>query len=454
MHRLLAVLTLLAALTAATATTSGSAAPAPLTAFVLSGGGFGHGVGMSQWGAYGQAKAGRDYQQILEHYYRGTELGSAPAQLLEKVRVLVGPSLANVSVSSSATVVVIDGGGKRYRLPAPVVLGPTLELPVGKDGADLAVPGPVTLRPTAGASLAYGGRTFRGELQVSKVGARLQLVNGVGLEAYLLGVVPGEMPKDWPLEALKAQAVAARTYAVANLVTGKSFDLFSEGRSQLYYGVGSEAPGPSQAVRETRGQILLYQGKPALTFYFSSSGGRTVSALDAFGSDVPYLVSVDDPWDDASPNHVWATRLLNGSQLAKRFGLREAVADTAFVAGSPGKPAVLRLTTVAGGTADVRLSEVRARLGLRSTGFHLGLLRLDRPPAAANGVVRLSGIARDVADPVLEQRAPGGAWAPAKRLAPAANGAFAVQLKIAATTVYRLVSGGLAGPPLTIRIAA
>jgi len=441
---------------AATASATTAAPSGPSVAFVLTGGGWGHGVGMSQWGAYGQAKAGRDYRQILGHYYRGTELGTAPAELIDKVRVLVAGNLGSVAVTSASAIVVVDGAGKRYRLPAGnASLGLTLELPVGKEGKAVSLPGPVTLRPTAGANLTFSGKAYRGDLQVTKPGGRLQLVNVVGLEAYLLGVVPGEMPKDWPLEALKAQAVAARTYAIGHLATGKGYDLTSDWRSQLYYGVTSEAPGPTQAVKETRGQILTYDGAPAQTLYFSSSGGRTISALDAFGSDLPYLVSVDDPWDETSPNHTWPTQVFTGGQLAKGLGLREAVDDVAYVPGTPGKPAVVRLTTVGGGTADVRLSDVRARLGLKSTGFKFGVLRLDRPAApGANGVVSLTGLARDTTDTVLEQRAPSGTWVTVKRLAPAANGAFSVKVKLTATTVYRLASGTVGGPPVTVRVTA
>ena len=454
MRRLVALIVLLAALSAAT-TTSAPAAPGASTAFVLAGGGWGHGVGMSQWGAFGQARTGRDYRQILATYYRGTEIGSAPAPLLDRLRVLVADGLPDVTLTN--VLAAFDGAGKRYPLPAgTVTVGSDLKLPVGKDGKQVVLTGPVTFRAAKGTFLGYRGKGFRGDLRVAVVGDRLQLVNVVGLEAYLLGVVPGEMPKDWPLDALKAQAVAARTYAVGNLVDGKPFDLYSDSRSQVYYGVGSEAPGPSQAVRETRGEILTYDGSPAQTFYFSSSGGRTISALDAFGSDLPYLVSVDDPWDTASPNHLWPAQLLTGPQLAKRFGLAGAIADVAYVPGTPGKPAVLHLTTTKGATADVRLSDVRARLGLKSTSFRLGLLRLDRPAAklAANGVLRLTGIARDLTDVVLEQQGPSGTWTTVKRLAPAPDGTFAIKLRPAATTVYRLSADGLGGPPLTVRVAA
>jgi SpoIID/LytB domain protein len=427
--------------------------PAPV--FVLAGGGWGHGVGMSQWGAYGQATAGRDYREILSTYYRGTAMGTAPDTLLKRVRVLVADGLANASVGSVAA--VFDGAGKRYPIAGgAITAGADLELPVGKDGKEVALAGPVTIRAAKGAFLSYGGKEFRGDLRVAAVGGRVQLVNVVGLEAYLLGVVPGEMPKDWPLAALEAQAVAARTYAVGNIVRGRPFDLYSDWRSQVYYGVGSEAPGTTKAVRETRGQILTYDGAPAQTLYFSSSGGRTISSLDAFGLDLPYLVSVDDPWDAASPNHAWTPRLLTGAQLAARFGLKDPVADIAYVPGSPGKPAAVRLTTSDGQTSTARLSDVRSRLGLKSTGFRLGTLRLDPPaePKGTSPVVQLTGVARQVERATLERRTPDGTWVTAKRLSPAADGTFAVRLRASGTTVYRLSADGLAGPPLTVRVTA
>ena len=195
MRRVLAVLTLAAALGAAATT---AAPPVPHTTFVLAGGGWGHGVGMSQWGALGQAKAGRDYRQILTTYYRGTEMGSAPATLLERVRVLVADGLATATVAN--VLAVFDGNGRRYPIPAATLtVKPDLKLPVGKDGKQVALPGPVTIRATQGAFLAYRGKEFRGDLRVANVSARVRLVNVVGLEAYLLGVVPGEMPKDSPI---------------------------------------------------------------------------------------------------------------------------------------------------------------------------------------------------------------------------------------------------------------
>ena len=109
------------------------------------------------------------------------------------------------------------------------------------------------------------------------------------------------MPSNWPAEALKAQAVAARSYALANLTKGRAFDLYGDTRSQVYGGIAAESPAASAAVDATKGQVVLYDGKVADTLFFSTSGGRTVSALEATGDAVPYLVSVADPYDTLSP---------------------------------------------------------------------------------------------------------------------------------------------------------
>ena len=451
--RLIFVCTAVAAAVLGVAGAAQPAAPKPpQPVFVLAGGGWGHGVGMSQWGALGQAKAGRDYRAILGHYYRGTEIGQAPAGIVERVRVLVGNGLAAVTITNALA--VFDGNGKRYPLPpGPVAVGPSLQLPVGKEGKQLALPGPLTFRAAPASFLAAADKSYRGDLRVAKTGRKLQLVNVVGLESYLLGVVPGEMPKDWPLEALKAQAVAARTYAIAHLVKAKGFDLHADWRSQVYYGVASEAPGPSRAVSETRGEIVTYGGEPAQTFYFSSSGGRTISSLDAFGTDVPYLVSVDDEWDAVSPNFRWPAQRLTGRQLAKRFGLSGAVTDVAYVPGAPGRPAAIRLETWEGST-DVRLSDVRTRLGLKSTGFRLGVLRFDPTAPDAKGRLELTGLARGIDDVVLERRGASGGWVKLRQLRPASDGRFAVALRLDATTAFRLNAGGLTGPALTVRFTA
>ena len=124
---------------------------------------------------------------------------------------------------------------------------------------------------------------------MTAVQKKLQVIDVVGLDAYLLGVVPGEMPKEWPAAALQAQAVAARSYALASLVKNRDFDLYADPRSQMYYGVAAETPATTAAVQATKGQMLTYGGKVVAAFYYSSSGGRTASSADVFGLELPYL---------------------------------------------------------------------------------------------------------------------------------------------------------------------
>ena len=451
---------LLAAGAAAAATPTPPTPPPSPTAktgpvFVVTGGGWGHGVGMSQWGAYGQAKAGRTFDQILSYYYTGTELGDAPTTISKRLRVLLADGVATVTMTSQVPFSVADATGTRYALPAgDTTVTPTLELPVGPLGEPLKLVGPLQFRPGKGSPLKVRNMSYRGELRISSAAKRLQLVNVVPLESYLLGVVPGEMPKDWPLEALKAQAVAARTYAIGNLIKGKPYDLYSDWRSQMYYGVEHEATGTTQAVRDTKGKVVTYEGKVAQVFYFSSSGGKTANAVDVYGNEVPYLVSVDDPWDEASPYHRWAPRQLTGLELAKAFGLAQPVVDVAYQPGTQGLPAQIVLTTAAGVSTSFRTTDVRARLGLRSSTFRLGILNLSPPAKAAKpGVaVKVNGVARDVDGAVIERRLTGGTWAPAALVKPAVDGTFTATLRPTTTTTYRLTVTGVGGLAVTVKV--
>jgi stage II sporulation protein D len=133
------------------------------------------------------------------------------------------------------------------------------------------------------------------------------VVDVLPLELYLRGVVPWEMPHRWNPQALEAQAVAARSYALATLKHGQSFDLYSDTRDQVYGGIRAESDSTNAAIGATAGQVLTWDGRPALTYYFSTSGGRTATSTDSmpWAPRVPYLVSVPDPYDRLSPHHSW-----------------------------------------------------------------------------------------------------------------------------------------------------
>ena len=419
--------------------------------FVLTGGGYGHGVGMSQFGAFAQAGAGRSYRDILAFYYRGAEIGRAPTA---KVRVLVATGRPSIRVGSTAPFRVRAAAGAAFELPAgEIVVGPDLSVAI--DGVPVQLSGPLTFRPGKGAPLLLDGKGYRGDLRVSVVDGTLQVVDYVGLDAYLLGVVPGEVPMEWPAEALKAQAVAARSYALASFVKGRPWDLYADVRSQVYYGVEREAPSTSAAVQATRGEILTYGGKVVTAFYYSSSGGRTAASEDVFGVPFAYLQSFDDPWDALSPYHRWQPRVFTAAALAKAFGLPSTIADVSSVQTASGRPATVQLTTRDGSTVQLRAADVRARLGLRSTAFRLGVLRFARPglPSAPGAPVRLSGIARDVEGVALEKLAADGTWARAARVVPAADGTFQVTVRPKETSTFRLSAAGLSGPALTLTVA-
>lgn len=450
-------LTLLAITLALLPAAASAAPPQPVAAamlatpaFVLTGGGYGHGVGMSQYGALAQAQAGRSYRDILAFYYRGADIGAAP---LAKVRVLVASGRRSVRIGSTVAFRVRDAASTVVQLPAgDLVVTPDLKVAV--DGIPTPLAGPLTFRPGKGAPLLVDGKGYRGDLRVSVVDGALQVVDHVGLDAYLLGVVPGEVPREWPGEALKAQAVAARSYALASLVKGRQWDLYADVRSQVYYGVGQEDPATTAAVKATRGEVLTYAGKVVTAFYYSSSGGRTAASADVFGVPVAYLQSVDDPWDDVSPFHRWEPRAFTAAALGKAFGLTSAVTDVSAVETASGRPASVLLTLRNGTTAEFRAADVRARLGLRSTAFRLGILRFARPgaPTTPGTPVQLSGIARDVGDAVLEKLGANGAWAPSARVVPGPDGTFRVTVRPKRTSTYRLSAEGLPGPALTLTV--
>lgn len=204
---------------------------------VITGAGYGHGVGMSQEGALGFAQHGYGYAAILAHYYTGTALGSVPASTT--VRMLID--------------------GKVRKLP---------------------------------------------------------------LETYVEGVVGAEMPASWPLAALEAQAVASRTYAVTDHAGGTRFDVFADTRSQLYLGHKAQTAQTEAAVAATAGQIVTYAGRPAITYFFASSGGMTESVQNGFpgASPEPWLQGVPDPFDQG-PQHTWSVSISFAQAAARLRGL-------------------------------------------------------------------------------------------------------------------------------------
>ena len=445
---------LLTAVVVVTGSASGQQTPASSygeALFVVSGRGYGHGVGMSQYGAYGQALAGRTYGQILAHYYTGTQLGKAGRK---ELRVLLAEGRRAVTVSSTVPFTAADATGTIYKLPkGSLTLRADLEVPA--DAGAVTATQPLIIRPGKKAPLALDGKPYRGKLELVPQGAFLRVVNVVALESYLQGVVAGEVPYSWPAEVLKAQAVAARSYAIASLLKGKPFDLYSDARSQMYLGVAGEKPSTTKAVADTAGEVVLYGGKVATTYYFSSSGGKTASAADVFGFAVPYLVSRPDPWDKLSPYFRWGPVLLGARTLQSKLGTDARVIDARGVGTPSGRLRALALETV-DGTDQIPASLLRTALGLRSTWLTMGVLRLDRPSRGAvvfGTSTRLSGIGRGFAALRLASSPDGSSWAPLLTVAPDAVGGVGLDVTPTRTTRYRLEAEGGASPALLVLVA-
>jgi stage II sporulation protein D len=420
--------------------------------FAITGRGWGHGVGMSQYGTLGFALRNVAYSRILAHYYRGTTLGLAPVR---RVRVLVADGRSTLTVRSAAPFRVLDGAGQTHALAAGAYgFGPGLSLKVGGANKAQRLPGPLLFSP--GSQPLALGRAYRGQLHVSVVAGKLRAINAVALEHYLYGVVPSEVPSSWPSEALKAQAVAARSYALSHL-QGGGFDLYDDVRSQVYLGIPHEKPTTNAAVDATAGEVVLHNGTVAKTFFFSTSGGRTMSAADAWGSAVPYLVSVPDPYDTLSPYHDWGPLPFTGARLARVLRVPGKLLDVTTTRNRSGRAQAV-VATGTQGQVTVPAADVRRVLGLRSTWFDVGTLAFSRPASAAPLVygsqTTVSGLARGLPSVVLEERRAGAtAWSPLGGVRAAADGRFAVAVKPVVTTRYRLASGKLAGAPIRVPVA-
>jgi stage II sporulation protein D len=339
------------------------AAPQSSAVFVVEGRGFGHGIGLSQYGAFGFAEHGRSYRQIVDHYFTGTRLGSAGN---EKVRVLVGGG-DHVSFSGAKRACgkgLKESKGYRFeRSGAGVALasaGGTRLAACGDSGG-----------ARGGSTITYAGRgALRGELLAIASGGGLNVVNRLGIDEYVKGVIPNEMPSSWPGDALRAQAVVARSYALSTTVDGDGFDLYDDTRSQVYDGKDSETGATNKAVKATAGEVVESNGQIAVTYYFSTSGGETESIQFAFpGSEPrPYLKGVRDPYDVESPYHRWKETFSRGELESRLGGYVRGRLEEIDVVKTGVSPRIVR-AKVRGtrGSETIGGVTLQGQLGLRST---------------------------------------------------------------------------------------
>lgn len=352
--RLLALLAALASLAAFV-----PAAASASVNWVVNGRGFGHGVGMSAYGAYGYALHGKGYRFILGHYYTGTTVGTFDKP--SSIRVLLGASSGDVGFSgaTSACRVKLDPARnyEAHRIGNAVRLRSSGGKLLAKCGAKLRAAG-------NGRISIAGYGTYRGALEAVPGGGTLDVVNALALEQYAKGVMPNEVPPSWPTEELKAHAVAVRSIALTSDVGGSVFDVYNDTRSQVYKGLESEYASTNAAVEATRSQVVLYKGQVAQTLYSACSGGHTESAVNVFGYAVPYLVGVTDPYDDACPLHTWTLKF-SGPEISSRLsGYLDGKLKQVVITKTGVSPRIISAKLIGtGGTTTVSGSELESALG-------------------------------------------------------------------------------------------
>ncbi len=465
------------------ATLAVAAVPASAASrLTIRGAGFGHGVGMSQYGAMGFAEQGWTYDRILAHYYTGTALGSADAGHV--VRVLMQSSgSASFSGAERAGSKRLSPG-KTYRAVRAGIGQVALvsgSKRVGTFAAPLQVDGGADGVVLKGRAI--NGRTngaYRGIFEFRPGAFGINSINAVPLDAYVQGVVPVESPSSWPIEALKAQAVAARTYAITSSKGGDGFEHYPDTRSQVYGGIGVEVASTNRAVAETAGRLVTYEGSPVTTYFFSTSGGRTENVENAFGGEPePWLKSVDDPYDDVSPRHRWTQKMTLGTAAAKLGGLVKGSFRGIKVVKRGASPRVVKADIVGTrGRTRVTGATLRARFGLYDTWAYYTSISTKKkkapkkapvevppPPAAGEGTGGVTPSARmtrfraigSVAGTVIPaqdgegveiQVRRNGGWA-TLTTARVRNGAY--RAPVTQPGVYRARFRGETGPSVRIR---
>ena len=337
-----------------------SAADGPVA--VISGRGWGHGVGMAQDGAYWMGRGGATTNRILGQFYPGTSLGRATGT----VRVVIGkpvPALTVVAPKGALVQGLDPGGATRDITPgAAMSFGA-----VSSSG--------VWVLPPDGAVVRVGSRSYRGALELLPAAAGIQVINQLDVEQYLLGMGEVRDPS-WPAASLRAQAVAARTYALRAMTT--SGEICDDDHCQVYLGQQVEYPAMTKAVRDTGRMVLLYRGKLAATYYSANGGGVSATAAEGFGGDeVPYLRAAPYPTKDANP---WTVKAALG-ELGSRLSYPGRLADVGVSAAGPSGRAATVLLDGSAGRVAIGASRFAAKLGLRSTLFTIAVERTA--PAAS-----------------------------------------------------------------------
>ncbi|HEY9706707.1 MAG TPA: SpoIID/LytB domain-containing protein [Oculatellaceae cyanobacterium] len=291
-----------------------------------------------------------------------------PAQAATELRVAIKEGVSRVQVGTSTKAIVRDAAGQEIAqleaLNAFSAQGGGGSVELGKLRSSR-----LSIEPTAGGLVWIGDRWYRGRTLLVPTGGGLTAVNVVDLEQYLYSVLGAEMSANWPQEALKAQAVAARSYALHKRATsGNSvYDVGDTTKWQVYKGLETEGQGTLLAVDATAGQVMTYSGQIILAVFHASSGGHTENVEDIWTGNYPYLRGVAD-YDMGSPGYEW-TKNFSRTELSNRIsGVGNVISMTPERTTNNGRVITM---IVKGDRASRRISgnALRSALGVRSTLF-------------------------------------------------------------------------------------
>lgn len=340
--------------------------------------GFGHGIGMSQWGAEGRAVAGQSVNDIVGFYYPGTTKGTAGGL----VRVWISRDADhNTMVRPAAGLRIYDlANGTSWKLPTTVrasawrltsVSGKT-QLAWLKNGVwhpyrpgGRSLVGNGEFRSSAKLlTLYYAGanHTYRGTMRLVEG----RTVNVVSLDNYLKGVVPSESYTTWRPAALGAQAVAARTYAAFERAefSSRSYQICDTSQCQVYGGYAAEAASTNAAIAATTGWVVLYGGQPAFTQFSSSNGGWVADG------GKPYLVSKADPFDTAYRNRTLSIGPATTAKIEQAYPTLGTLSAVRVLSrGADKRVLQVELDGSSPGTVTITGGALRSLIGIRSTYF-------------------------------------------------------------------------------------
>ena len=353
----------------------------------IRGDGSGHGIGMSQYGAYGAALEGLTHREILDFYYPGTQPGEAGGTVKVWIR---GDDDRDLLVGARRGLTIRKVGACRTWRPREPRATHWRVRP-NRRGDNVISFRTRTWRTwkvvSGDVEIAAGGRPlalrtpdgtvrYRGALRsVDFRGTQRLTVNVLPLEHYLRGVVPSEMQAGWPQQALQAQAVAARTFAVHERGDGTTYyDTCDTAACQSYGGASAEAAASTRAVTETAGDVLTYEGETAFAMYSASNGGHTVA-----DTRYPYLVAQVDPHEGQSSDYYDWRRTVTSRQLERAFDLadlaRLQIEERDGRGPRGGRVVTVSGTARAGRQETLSGAELQGALGLPSTLFAVTRVR-------------------------------------------------------------------------------